>query len=128
MAEELIPIVMFISLAAVLIFLFWFRFRSRESMNQTIRLALDKGQELSPELIDRLGHPKAGKYKDLRLGVIWLSIAAGLALLGFAVGEFAEEALHGTLASAALPFAIGIGYLILHKVTGDDEDPVRDAD
>jgi len=119
---------MFISLAAVLIFLFWFRFRSRESMNQTIRLALDKGQELSPELIDRLGHPKAGKYKDLRLGVIWLSIAAGLALLGFAVGEFAEEALHGTLASAALPFAIGIGYLILHKVTGDDEDPVRDAD
>lgn len=121
MAEELIPIVMFISVAAVLIALFWFRYRARDGMQQTIRMALDKGHELTPEIIDRLGHPKASKYKDLRLGVIWLSLAAGLALLGLAVGTFATEAFHGTLASAALPFAIGIGYLILYWVTGKDD-------
>lgn len=122
MAEELIPIVMFISLAVVLIFLFWFRWRARDGMQQTIRMALDKGHELTPEIIDRLGHPKAGKYRDLRLGVIWLSIALGLALLGLGVGSFATEALHGTLASAALPFAIGLGYLLLHFLTGKGEE------
>ena len=122
MAEELIPIVMFISLAAVLIAVFWFRWRARDGMQQTIRMALDKGHELTPEIIDRLGHPKEAKDKDLRLGVIWLSIALGLALMAFAVGSFASEALQGTLASAALPFAIGLGYLVIHFLTGKDEE------
>ena len=122
MAEELIPIVMFVSLAVVMIALFWFRWRARDGMQQTIRMALDKGHELTPEIIDRLGHPKAGKYKDLRLGVIWLAIALGLALTALAVGSFAAEALHGTLASAALPFAIGIGYLVIYFVTGKGEE------
>ncbi len=122
MAEELIPIIMFISLAAVLIFLFWFRYRSRESMNETVRMALDKGQELSPEIIDRLAQSTGGKYRDLRLGIIWLSIAVGLALLALGVGNFATEALQGTLASAALPFAIGLGYLLLYYLTGKDKE------
>ena len=122
MIEELIPIVMFIAVAIVLLGLFWFRFRAREAMQQTIRMALDKGHELTPEIIDRLGHPKAGKYKDLRLGIIWLSIALGLALTAFAVGSFAAEALQGTLASAGLPFAIGLGYLLIHFLTGKDDD------
>lgn len=122
MAEELIPIVMFVSLAAVLIALFWFRWRARDGMQQTIRMALDKGHELTPEIIDRLGHPKAGKYKDLRLGIIWLAIALGLALMALAVGSFAVEALHGTLASAALPFAIGLGYLVIHFLTSKETD------
>jgi hypothetical protein len=121
MAEELIPIVMFISLAVVLIFLFWFRYRARDGMQQTIRMALDKGHELTPEIIDRLGNPSPGKYKDLRLGVIWMAIAVGLALLALGVGKFATEALHGTLATAALPFAIGLGYLLLYLLTGKDE-------
>lgn len=122
MAEDLIPIVMFLSIAVILIALFWFRWRARDAMQQTIRMALDKGHELTPEIIDRLGHPKAGKYKDLRLGIIWLAIALGLALTALAVGSFAVEALHGTLASAALPFAIGLGYLFIHYLTGKDAE------
>ena len=81
MVEELIPIVMFISLALVFIALFWFRYRSRADMQQTIRQALDKGIELSPDLIDRLGAPKPAANKDLRLGVIWMSLAVGLVLI-----------------------------------------------
>jgi len=81
-------------------------------------MALDKGQELTPEVIDRLGHPKPSKDKDLRLGVIWLSLAVGLVLIGFAVPD--EDALRGLLAGAAFPFAIGVAYLILHKFTDRD--------
>ena len=122
MAEELIPIVMFISLAVVLVFLFWFRWRARDGMQQTIRMALDKGHELTPEIIDRLGHPKAGKFRDLRLGVIWLALAVGLALIAVAVPDPSGHALRGTLAGAALPFAIGVGYLLLHWITGKEEE------
>ncbi len=117
MHEFWIPIVMFISVAAVLIVGLWLRFRSRDAMQQTIRMALDKGHELTPEIIDRLGHPKAGKYKDLRLGIIWLAIALGLALIAVAVPDPSGHALRGTLAGAALPFAIGIGYLVMYVFT-----------
>jgi hypothetical protein len=112
---------MFLSLAAVMIALFWFRWRARDGMQQTIRMALDKGHELTPEIIDRLGHPKASKYKDLRLGIIWLAIAVGLALIAVAVPDPSGHAMRGTMAGAALPFAIGLGYLVIYYVTGKGE-------
>ena len=86
-------------------------------MQETFRMALDKGQELTPEIIDRLGQPKPSKDKDLRLGVIWLAVAVGLALCGIAVPDDSGEALRGILAGAAFPFAIGIAYLLLHRFT-----------
>ncbi len=118
MEDTWVPIVMFLSMALVFCALFWFRYKARSEMQSTFRAALDKGQELSPEIIDRLGHPKAPKDKDLRYGIIWLSLAAALVLIGFAVPE--PEALRGTLAGAAFPFCIGVAYLILHKFTDHD--------
>ena len=115
---EWVPIVMFLGMTVVFCALFWFRYKSRNDMQATFRAALDKGQELTPEIIDRLGHPKAAKDRDMRAGIIWLSLAVGLVLIGFAVPE--PEALRGLLAGAALPFCIGAGYLILHKFTSRD--------
>ena len=118
MTEDMVPIVMFICVAVVVIAAFWFRYRARDGVQQTIRIALDKGQELSPELIDRLGHPKAPKNKDFRLAILWLSISAGLLLIAFAIPE--PDAFRGILAGAAFPFTIGIAYLILQKFADRD--------
>jgi len=113
---EFVPIVMFAGLTTVFCVLFWFRYRSRAEMQQTFRAALDKGQELTPEIIDRLGHPKASKDKDLRLGVIWLALAVGLVAFGFGIQD--EEDVARIFAGiAAVPFAIGVAYMILHKFT-----------
>jgi hypothetical protein len=118
MVEEWIPIVMFGGITIVFVSLFWFRYKARNDMQVTFRAALDKGAELSPEVIDRMGHPKAPKDKDLRYGVIWLSLALALVLIGFAVPE--PDALRGLLAGAAFPVCIGVAYLILHKFTDKD--------
>ena len=115
---EWVPISMFLGLTVVISIFFWFRYRARSEMQQTFRMALEKGQELTPEVIDRLGHPKPSRDKDLRLGVIWLALAGGLVLIGFAVPD--EDALRGLLAGAALPFAIGLAYMILHRFTDRD--------
>lgn len=120
MNEELIPIAMFAGLTIVLSLFFWFKYKNRNDMQQTIRLALDKGQELSPELIDRLGHPKAGRGRDMRLAMIWLALAAGLALCGVAVPDPSGHALRGCLAGAAFPFAIGVAYLIIWRFAERD--------
>jgi hypothetical protein len=94
---------------------FWFRYRTRGDMQQTIRTAIDRGQELSPEIIDRLGHPVAPKDRDLRLALLWLALAIGLALCGWAVPDPTGNALRGCLAGAAFPFCIGVAYLILWR-------------
>lgn len=115
MAEEWIGLAAVLGPVILIGLFFWLRFKSRRDMQDTIRTALDKGQDLSPELIDRLGHPKEPKDKDMRLAVIWLAVAAGLVLIGFAIPE--PDALRGILAGAAFPFTIGIAYVILHKFT-----------
>jgi hypothetical protein len=105
---------MFAGLTVVFSLLMWFRYRSRREMQETLRVALDKGQDLTPEIIDRLGHPKAAPDKDFRLSVIWLAIAVGLALIGFTLPVPNGEAFRGMLAGAAFPFAIGVAYMVLH--------------
>ncbi len=117
MSEFMIPVVMFISIAVVFCALFWFRYKSRTEMQQTFRAALDKGQELTPEIIDRLGHPKAAKDKDFRMGVIWLAVALGLIAFGFGIPDDEEEIVRIFAGIAAFPFAIGVAYMILHKFT-----------
>ncbi len=119
MNGQMIPIVMFAGLTIVFCVLFWFRYRARSEMQQTFRAALDKGQELTPEIIDRLGHPKASKDKDMRLGIIWLAIAVGIVAFGFGIPD--EDDVARIFAGiAAFPFAIGIAYLILHKFADRD--------
>ena len=111
--EVFIPIVMFISMAVVIIVWLYLKHRSRVETQQTFRLALDKGNELSPELVKQLGEPEQDKDRDMRRGLIWLSLALGLVLIGFAVPE--PEALRGLLAGAALPFCIGCAYMIMYR-------------
>jgi len=112
---EWVPIVMFMSIAIVLCTVAWLRYKTRDGLQQTFREALDKGQDLTPEIIDRLGHPKPTKDKDLRLGIIWVAIALGSTVFGFAIPD--EEATRIFMGISALPFTIGVAYLILHTVT-----------
>ena len=111
--EELIPLAAVLGTAAVICILFWFKHRNRSEVQQTIRAALDKGHELSPAVIDRLGHPKESNDKDLRLGIIWLAVAVGLVMFGYGIPD--DEATEVMRGIASFPFAMGIAYLILHK-------------
>ncbi len=121
MVEELIPIAMFAAIALIFFIVLYFRQRSRADMQQTIRLALERGTELTPELISRLGAPaEPSKNRDLRLGLIWMALAVGLAMCGLAVATFSIEALYGCLAGAAFPFAIGLAYMIMWRYGSKD--------
>jgi hypothetical protein len=119
-AGEWVPIIMFIGLTIIISLFFWFRYRGRGDMQQTIRAAIDKGQELSPEIIDRLGNPAPARHKDLRLALIWVALAAGLALSGFFAPDPSGQAFRGALAGAAFPFCIGVAYLIMWRITESD--------
>ena len=112
-----VPVAMFASMTIIFFALFWFRYRTKEGMQQTFRAALDKGQELTPEVIDRLGHPKPAKDKDLRLGIIWIAVAIGLTAFGFGIPD-EDDVARIFMGIAAFPLVLGIAYLILHRFSG----------
>lgn len=115
MASEWVPITMFIGLAVVSCLYFWFRYRTRSDLQGTIRTAIEKGQELSPEIIDRLGSPKPPKDKDMRLSLLWIAISLGMGVLAFMVPDRGENVEQALLGVAAFPFFIGLAYLLMWR-------------
>lgn len=115
MVEELIPIVMFVVVGVIFWLFYLFRHRNRAEIQQTIRLALEKGHDLSPELIAQLGEPEPNSNRDLRRGLIWLALAVGLALCGLFVPDPSGHALRGCLAGAAFPLAIGVAFMVMWR-------------
>jgi hypothetical protein len=109
----MIPITGFIALMVVLCLFFWFRYRTRNDMQTTIRTAIDKGQELSPDIIDRLSTPKAPKNKDLRLALLWIALALGMGVFGYVIPD--DDGQQVLLGVAAFPFFIGLAYLIMYR-------------
>ena len=87
-------------------------------MQKTMRTAIEKGQELTPEVIERLGSPPAAKNRDLRRGIISLAIGFGFIALGLAIPE--EEAVRVMLGVSAFPILLGLGFLLMHKLSPTD--------
>ncbi len=115
MSEIWVPIVLFAGLTVVLTAAIWIRYKTRSDMQLTIRSAIDKGQELSPEIIDRLGNPKPHKDKDLRSALVAIAIAIGMCVFGYMIPE--DEATAVFFGIAAFPFFVGIAYLIMWRVS-----------
>ena len=118
MEEILVPIGLFAMIAAIVIVPNWLRTRERQEMQATVRAAIEKGQPLPPELIEALSRdvrvrrvPSA--QRDLRIGVILLAVAGGVALTGVALGGINDNAMFGTVSGAAIPGMIGLAFVIL---------------
>lgn len=110
-----VPISLFVSIAIVVSLYFSYRYRGRVQLQKTLRQAMDKGQELSPEIIERLAGPKPRPDGDKRRGVIALAISAGIAAFAFVLDE--SDALRPMLAIACIPALIGVAYLLLWVVS-----------
>jgi len=114
MNEEIfVPITMFIGLFIVIGIFVVLRFRAKAEQQATIRAVIDKGHELSPELIRQIGSPTPpSEDRDLRRGVVSLAIALATAAFALSVGE--EDAVRPLMGLAAFPACIGIALIAMH--------------
>ncbi|MDH3589132.1 MAG: DUF6249 domain-containing protein [Gammaproteobacteria bacterium] len=116
MNEEVwIPIVLFAATALVLWAFFYYRYRSRSDLQATVRQAIEKGHELSPELLARLGEPNDPKTADLRRGIVAVAVGMGFAVFGVVLGE--QDAIRPLIAVGTFPFLVGVAYLGLWLFT-----------
>jgi len=115
--EMFIPITLFIATVLIVWIVVAFRYRSKRDVQATYRAAIERGQELTPELLDRLGESQP-KNRDLRRGIILIGVGLGLAVFGVTIGE--PDAVRPLLASGAFPFLLGVAYLGLWKFSRQD--------
>lgn len=116
--DLLVPIGFFAMVAAIVILPRYFRSQERQKLADTIRVAIEKGQPLPPEVMHTLtngepSRPPPPPRSDLRRGVVWLAVAVGIALFGLALGYAEPDATMPFLAFAAIPGCIGAAFIVL---------------
>ncbi|NQY63231.1 MAG: hypothetical protein HRT38_05775 [Alteromonadaceae bacterium] len=110
-----VPIVLTICLTIILTSYFYFSHKNKTDIQQTIREALNKGCELTPEHIAQMNNTKPTKTTDLRRGILLLSFGIAALLGGFIIGN-AEDA----AAFAMFPLLLGCGFLTTWKLSNND--------
>lgn len=116
--EFWVPVSMFIGLSVVLSLWVWFRYKAKKELQETIRTAIEKGQGLSPELIENLVNPPVSPQRDLRRGLISVLVAVAIALFAMFIGE--DDAVGPLLGISMFPLSIGVGYLVMHRLAKSD--------
>ena len=105
MPETMVPIVLFLTIGAVIMLNFYFRYRTRQAIQLTVRTAIEQGQQLTPDVLEGL----TSRNGDLRRGIISITIGVAIAAFGLLLGE--EDAVGPLTAISAFPILIGLAYL-----------------
>lgn len=116
MEDIIVPVAGCIMIASIVIFPLFFKSRERRELNTTLRVAIEKGQPVPPEVIDAMTRSvklPPTRLTDLRKGVIWLAVGIGIALTTF-FGDFMHgDNDFGGFGFASIPVVIGLAYIVL---------------
>jgi len=117
MADAMIPITMFIVLGIAVMGYFFWNHKNRETIMKTVEKAMDQGKELTPELLVQLGAAGNPRIRDMRRGVVFLS----LGIAGVLCSLFFDHAdvVNGIRAGAVFPLMLGFGFLLVWKLNKD---------
>ena len=117
MDEVFIPIAFFLMITAIVVVPTWLKSRERREMQETLRASVERGQPLPADVIEALSRKnvptKPTAARDLRLGVILLSVAGGIGLTFWMLGNAFDTDLYGMAAWAAIPGCVGLAFIVL---------------
>ncbi|CAE7404973.1 unnamed protein product [Symbiodinium microadriaticum] len=107
----------------------WEKNRKRESQQETIRKAMDKGLQLTPETIDHLIGEDKDIAKDLKVsGIIVMAISPGLVVMGIALAFITLKALAPLFGAAAITAFIGAGLWYAGQWVQREDERLAAAD
>lgn len=118
MSGILVPIAFFAMIAAIVIVPKYLQSQERQKLQDTLRAAIEKGQPLPPEVVTAMTsdvkvRPKPSPQRDLRVGVVWMGVAVGLAAMGLAISFEDADVLYPMLGVAAFPGFIGLAFIVI---------------
>ena len=105
MSEFWIPIILFLCIFGIVAVVLYFNSRHEESRQATIRAAIERGQELTEDVVKSLTPARTPKW-GLAIGLPIVGLALGLLIVGLGIGE--PEAAW----ASAFPFFFGMGFIV----------------
>ena len=115
MEDVLVPIVLFSVLPVCIWLVSLFNYKKRLTAHETVRHAIDSGQTISPELIEKMSLLVDPIRADLRRGVLFIAFGCAFPVLGTVVGQQEGEAVMPMIGVASFPVFLGLAYLGLWK-------------
>ena len=112
-----VPIVLFIVTGFCTIGFLYFNNKNRDAIMETVQKSMETGSDLTPDLLAKLGAAINPKFRDMRRGVVLLSIG----IAGFLCSMFflEQDVVAGIRAGAVFPLMMGIGFLLVWKLNKD---------
>lgn len=113
-----VPLGAFLAIVAIVWISQHFTAKKRAEAYATVRMAIEKGQEVTPEAMEamtRIAHPLA----DLRRGVLLIALTFAFVALAIIVSTEEEDAIRPLLGIAVFPLSLGLAYIGLHVFTND---------
>jgi hypothetical protein len=117
MAGEMIPMVLFVVLGVIAVAYFYWNHKNRQSVMDTVQKAIETGGELSADLLSQLGAAVNPRIRDLRRGIIFLSLGIAGLLCSLFFGD--PEVVNGIRAGSMFPLLLGAGFLLVWKLNKD---------
>ncbi|MXW72745.1 MAG: hypothetical protein F4002_00960 [Chromatiales bacterium] len=113
MIPIVVPTVTMLVIGGTIALITYFRFRRRREVQETIRIAIEKGQELPTEFLETISSQKnrPKKDQDLRRGVVLTAVGLGIGAFGVLVGE--DDAVGPLMGIGSIPFLIGLALTAL---------------
>lgn len=119
MEDIFVPISIFAAVVAIVWLFSHYNYKKRLTAHETLRLTLEKGQEVSPELIERMSFLNDPIKSDLRRGVLLIAFGVAFIILGAIMPHDEPEAMRGIIGVSSFPVVLGLAYLGLWKFSHD---------
>jgi len=127
MEEVLVPMGAFGMILGIVAVSVWGSVQSKKEANETVRRAIDAGQQLDSDAISAIGKPVRSAAQDLRGGIVLVSLSIGLILAGLmasgvlpvAGDGWDDDAGVGFYIAAMIVGGIGVGQLVAGLVRGE---------
>lgn len=119
MEDVLIPVTLFGVILGIVWLFSHYNYKKRLTAHETLRAAIDKGQEVSAELVERMSFLNDPVKSDLRRGILLIAFGIAFICLAGLMPHDEPEAFRAMLGVSSFPIILGIAYLGLWRFGHD---------
>ncbi len=102
------------SLASIVLVHLINRYKLKVKTHELLEKSIEKGFDVTPELLDKLNNDKSSRFKDLRRGIIMTMIGAAVFCFSIVIPEDDTAMVFRGL--SIFPFFIGAGFMLVWKI------------